>query len=240
MVIEQAKIIKRDVAEAFEVVRNHKHGLAGRLAIGATSTISPYLIPLMLKSFNKKYPKVELAVSELSTPGCLDHLEREKIDVAIMATEEDGRFFIQEKLYEEELLVFTDPSNELLKKGKIFVSDIAIDDIWLLEDGHCLSDEVIRLCKLRMDLPNLPGNLDFKIGSLESLRLLVQENSGYTLLPYLSTLKLNPKEKKCLRRFSGKQPKRSIFLTTSKGNLKEAAIKALKSEILLCSEKYIV
>ena len=62
--------------------------------------------------------------------------------------------------------------------------------------------------------------------------MLVQENFGYTLLPYLSTLKLHPKEKKLLRTFSGKSPQRTVYLTLRKGYLKEGLVTALKSQIL--------
>ena len=81
-------------------------------------------------------------------------------------------------------------------------------------------------------MSQLPGHLSFKIGNLESLRLLVQANFGYTLLPYLSTLRLNHRERKLLRTFNGPQPQRSIYLTLRKRYLKEGLVAALTSTIL--------
>ena len=232
LIIEQAKVLQNEALRISEIVQAQKHGLRGELSVGVIPTISPYLMPLFLKSFNQKYPQIDISISELTTHTCLKHLEHEEVDVAILATKEDEKRFIQERLYDEEFLLFAHKDNRLLKKKTIAISDIEQRDIWLLEEGHCLSDQVITTCNLRQDVSQLPGHLNFKIGNLESLRLLVQENFGYTLLPYLSTLKLPPKDKKLLRPFSDRKPQRTVYLTLRRGYLKEGLVKALKSEIL--------
>ena len=232
LIIEQAKIAHSDVMKIPEIIRYQKHGLVGELSVGIIPTISPYLVPLFLKSFSEKYPQVDITISELTTPNCLKHLENEEIDVAILATKEDEKRFVQERVYDEEFMLFANKDNLLLSKKRISIHDICINDLWLLEEGHCLSDQIVSTCKLRKDVSLLPGHLNFKIGNLESLRLLVQENFGYTLLPYLSTLKLNTNEKKLLRTFSDGKPQRTVYLTARKGYVKEALIQALKSEIL--------
>jgi LysR family hydrogen peroxide-inducible transcriptional activator len=190
------------------------------------------LLPLLLKSFNHTYSQIDLSISELTTHACLKQLEHADIDAAILATKEDEQRFIQERLYAEEFLLFAHKDNDLLKKKTISTSDINLTDLWLLEEGHCLSDAIISTCSLRQDVSQLPGHVNFKIGNLESLRLLVQENFGYTLLPYLSTLKLHPKEKKLLRPFSARKPQRTVYLTLRKGYLKERVVKALKEKII--------
>jgi len=232
LIIHQAKMVKDEADRVSEIVQVQKYGLVGELNVGAIPTISPYLIPIFLDSFNKKYPKLALNLSELTTENCLNHLVNEEIDVAILATSEDKNIFYQEKLYDEEMVLFSNKDNKLLKKKSISTNDISAEEIWLLEEGHCLRDEIIKICGYRNERSKYPKNLKFQVGNLESLRLLVQANFGYTLLPYLSTLKLNPKEKKLLRPFSGHKPQRSIYLTLRKGYLKEAAVKAVKAEIL--------
>ena len=233
LIIEQAKIAYSDVLKIPEISHPQKHGLVGELRVGIIPTISPYLVPRILQSFNSTYPHIDITIAELTTRTCLKHLEEEVIDVAIIATKEDGKRLIQEKLYDEEFVLFANKDNTLLTKKRISIHDIELHDLWLLEEGHCLSDEILSTCNLRKDVSQLPGHLNFKVGNLESLRLLVQENFGYTLLPYLSTLKLSPKEKKLLRTFSDSQPQRTVYLTLQRGYLKEALIQAWKSEILL-------
>ncbi len=231
-IIQQAKVAYSETLKIPEIIQTLKTGLAGNISVGVIPTISPYLVPLFLKSFNTTYPKIAITISELTTCTCLKQLELEEIDVAILATKEDDKLFVQEKLYDEEFLLFANKDNRLLKKTAVSTSDIRLKDLWLLEDGHCLSDEIIKTCHLRHDVSKLPGHLNFKIGNLESLRLLVQENFGYTLLPYLSTLKLHPQEKKLLRTFSDKKPNRTVYLTLRKGFVKEALVNALEKTVL--------
>ena len=231
LIIEQAKIAYHEMMKIPELIQYQKHGLIGELNIGIIPTISPYLVPFFLKSFTNKFPQVELKISELTTRACLKQLEREELDVVIIATKEDQKRFAQEQLYEEEFFLFAQKNHKLLAKKQLWIHDISIHDLWLLEEGHCLSDQIINTCQLRDDISQLPGHLNFKIGNLESLRLLVQENFGYTLLPSLSTVKLPPKEKKLLRTFAGTRPKRMVYLTQRRGYLKQALVKALKTEI---------
>ena len=231
-IIEQAKVAYHEMMRIPELIQFQKHGLIGELNVGIIPTISPYLVPFFLKSFSAKYPQVELTISELTTRSCMEQLEREEVDAVIIATKEDEQRFVQEQLYEEEFVLFAQKDHKLLAKKQLSTHDISLSDLWLLEEGHCLSDQIINTCKLRHDISQLPGHLNFKIGNLESLRLLVQENFGYTLLPSLSTLKLPPKEKKLLRTFAGNKPQRTVYLTVRRGYLKQALVKALKTEIL--------
>ncbi len=232
LIIQQAKVVYGESMRIPEIIQTQKLGLVGDLSVGVIPTVSPYLVPLFLKPFNHGYPQIEISISELTTAHCLNQLEQEEIDVAILATKEDPKRFVQKKLYDEEFLLFANKDNALLKKKVISISDINLKDIWLLEEGHCLSSEIIKTCHLRRDVSQLPGHLNFKIGNLESIRSLVQENFGYTLLPYLSTRKLSQQEKKLLRPFKEAQPKRTIYLTLRKGFLKEGLVGALKSTIL--------
>lgn len=231
-VLEQAKRGYSELKIIKEMVDETLNGVQGALELGVIPTLCPYLVPLFLKSLNKHYPGLTLNVSELTTQNCLEALENEQIDAALIATQESREKFVQDALYEEEMLLFANPDSPLLKSKKVSVRKIRIEDIWLLEEGHCLRDQVIKLCELRLKSSNLPGNLNFRSGNLESLRLLVRKDFGCTLLPWLSTLHLSPQEKQLLRSFSKPIPTRTLYLTQARINSKKNAVAALKSEVL--------
>lgn len=231
-IVSQIQIAYNEILKIREVVEEESKEIKGELRIGVIPTISPYLIPLFLKSLNIKYPQLELSIFELTTENCLKKLENEEIDVAILATPENKKKFIQEDLYREDMLLYINPEHELLNKKKIYVEDLSVADLWLLEEGHCLRDEIIKFCHISKSMNKKPRNLNLKVGNLESLRFLVEENFGYTLLPYLSTLKLNQKEKKYLRPLQKNIPHRVVNLTKKRQHLKGAAINAIKEEIL--------
>ncbi|MGB0454724.1 MAG: LysR substrate-binding domain-containing protein, partial [Bacteriovoracaceae bacterium] len=154
-----------------------------------------------------------------------------EIDVAILATNEDKSIYSQECIFNEELFLYLNKEHSLMNKRKIKISDIKTEEIWLLDEGHCLRDEVIEICKLRSDINRRPAKISFKVGSLESLKHIVNEQGGYTLLPQMAIERLSKQDKKLIKSLSP-SPKRSIYLTKRRRFLKKALIDAFKNEIL--------
>ncbi|MCB0355616.1 MAG: hypothetical protein KDD40_01330, partial [Bdellovibrionales bacterium] len=177
-------------------------------------------------------PQVELSVYELTTENCLKALDFEEIDLAILATSESKSKYFQKHVYNETMDLFIHPQHPLAKKKFIHIDDLKAEQMWLLEEGHCLREEIIKICHLRKNLQQKPQGLNLKVGSLESLRYLVQENFGYTLLPKLSTLRIPKSEKKLLRKIVGSQPQRSIFFTMRRKHLREGLISVLEKIIV--------
>ena len=231
MIVEQAKIGLYEIGKISEIVKDEQGLVQGSLSVGIIPTISPYLTPLFLDKFCKKYPDVELSIFELTTQNCLEKLDNEEIDFAILATKENQSIYIQDHLYSEELLLFLNKKHSLLKKNKVKVSDIRSQEIWLLEEGHCLRDEVIEVCSLRKELEKRPAKVSFKVGSLESLKYIVKEQSGYTLMPELAVKYFSKSEKKFLRKLSPSS-KRSVYLTKRRRFLKRTLIDAFAKTVL--------
>ncbi|MBT4761081.1 MAG: LysR family transcriptional regulator [Bdellovibrionaceae bacterium] len=239
-IVKQAKVGLMEINKIKELIQDEKGAIEGILRIAVIPTISPYITPQFLTSFCKKYPNVELSILEVTTKECIEMLNHEDIDLAILATKEDGQNLKQEHLYDEELFLFVNKKSHLFKKDKIKISDIKANEIWLMEEGHCLRDEVIEACKLRNQMNMRPDKVDFKVGNLESLKYIVIDHYGYTLLPKLATLRLSKSEKLLLRKFSEKAPpKRSIYLTKNRTHLKVALINAFKKEILASANKLL-
>lgn len=231
-IIDQAKRVLREEREIKELIERDQGVVRGKLKIGVIPTISPYLLPLFLSSLYHQYPELELHISEKTTPECLKALDNEQIDVAILATKEDSRLFCQDNMYREPLDLYINLSHEFSKKKEVKVKDLKPSETWLLEEGHCLRDEVLSVCKFRSLPKALPHNLNLKIGSLESIRFLVSENFGYTLLPRTASMKLSEVEKKQIRILVDPIPSRVVNLTYSRLHVKKAAIDSLRLQIL--------
>ena len=117
----------------------------------------------------------------------------------------------------------------LLTKDLLVPSDLAIDGLWLLSEGHCFRDQVLNLCGANR-LPERP--LHYETGSLETLIKLIDRQGGFTLLPELATLDLDAIRQSRIRRFVGEQPTRDISLVMHRSFLKRSLINALRREIL--------
>ena len=120
-----------------------------------------------------------------------------------------------------------------MKKNKIDDSELEGDTVWLLNEGHCFRNQVIKLCALE-GKNRVLKNVSFESGNLETLKNLIRKSEGYTLLPHLATQNLSKKEReKNLKAFNQPVPTREVSLVHSRNFLKEDIIKALVEEVLL-------
>ena len=200
-IVHQARNIVNESERMIDVVDQEKGFIGGDFRLGIIPTIMPTLLPMFLKNFINKYPKVHLKIEELTTAEIIIKLNDGHLDAAIAATPLVQDKIKERVLYFEPFVGYVPKNHRLHSKKQLDRSDLDINDILLLEDGHCFRDGVINICK---SLKNNAAIDSFQVesGSFETLIKLSNEGFGMTLLPYLNTLDI-PKEeqKKYLRYF---------------------------------------
>lgn len=229
-IIAQAKIIIQENNRMKEIVKEEQGQLSGELKIGIIPTLAPYLLPLFIKSFLKKYPSVKLKISELTTSDIIRKLEHHDLDVAILSTPLDVSFLKEESLFYEPFIVYASSRDAILNKKYILAKDIDIQRLCLLEEGHCLRLQAINLCDLR-DKEKDVRQMEFETGSIETLKRVVEENNGITILPVLALKGMTTRERRNIRHFKAPVPVREIGLVTYRYFVKENLIQKLKEEI---------
>lgn len=228
-IIEQAKVIVDESNRIVDIVHQQKGYIGGEFKLGIIPTVMPTLLPMFLKTFNKNYPKVKLIIEELTTEEIVRKLMDGHIDAALAATPLENEAIKERVLYYEPFVGLIPEEHPLFEKNKIKVEDLEIDDILLLEDGHCFKDSVINLC--RANKASSRQHFQLESGSFDTLIKLSKDGLGMTLLPYLNTLDLNSDDKKHLRDFETPSPAREVSLIYHKSQLKMQLIEALKSTI---------
>jgi LysR family hydrogen peroxide-inducible transcriptional activator len=189
----------------------------------------PTLLPMFLKTFNKNYPKVQLIIEELTTEEIVRKLTDGHIDAALAATPLENEAIKERVLYYEPFVGLIPNEHRLYEQKKIKIEDLEVDDILLLEDGHCFKNSIINLC--RTNKKNSTHHFQLESGSFDTLIKLSKDGLGMTLLPYLNTLDLNEQDKEHLRDFETPPPAREVSLIYHKSQLKMQLIEALKSTI---------
>ena len=227
-IIEQAKIIVDESNRINDIVDQQKGYIGGDFRLGIIPTIMPTLLPIFLKTFIKRYPKVNLKIEELTTEEIVKKLTDGHIDVAIAATPLENNLISERVLYYEPFIGFVPKEHRLFKEKKLEVENLDIDDILLLEDGHCFKESIINLCGA---LGTRASNFQLHSGSFDTMVKLSKEGLGMTLLPYLQTLDLNASDKEYLREFKDPAPAREVSLVYHKSQLKIQLIEALKTSI---------
>lgn len=230
-IIKQARVVLREYKKIFAIIDAGKDEVRGDFRLGVIPTLSPYVIPLFAGAFVKKYPHVNLTIEEFKTEDIIELLSRDEIDAGLLVTPLQGESFIERTLFLEPFSVFASANHPLLKKSKIKDKDLDTRDVWLLNEGHCFRQQVLNLCKISKDIGQ-HDNLKFESGNLETLKNMVINNSGYTLLPHLAVLNLSEEELEHVRDFQTPVPTREVSLVHNRIFLKEKIISALEASII--------
>lgn len=228
-IVNQAKNIVIEADRIKDIVEHQKGFIGGEFRLGIIPTIMPTLLPMFLNNFIKKYPKVKLIIEELNTDEIILRLKKGHLDAAIAATPLEDEKIKEIVLYYEPFVAYIPDNFAISHKNEIEVSDLNLDDILLLQDGHCFRDGILNLCKTQ-DI-NAANSFQLESGSFETLIKLADEGLGTTLLPYLHTLDLKEKDKSKLRHFKEPKPAREVSLIYPKNELKIHIIDALRNTI---------
>lgn len=217
-IVDQARNIVNESERMQDVVDQEKGFIGGLFRLGIIPTVMPTLLPMFLKTFSNRYPKVQLKIEELSTDEIITQLNEGGIDAAIAATPLEQERIKEQPLYYEPFVGYIPENHRLFDKKQLEPSDLDLQDILLLEDGHCFRDGIINLCKASKHNNNEKFQLES--GSFETLVKLSDEGLGMTLLPYLHTLDLAPEQTKNLKYFKDPSPAREISMIYSTSELK--------------------
>lgn len=224
-IVLQARNVVNEAERIQDIVDQQKGFIGGEFKLGIIPTIMPTLLPMFLKNFIKKHPKVKLKIEELTTEEILTRLNDGHLDAAIAATPLENETIKERVLYYEPFVAYVPPNHRLSNKKVVDVADLDIDDMLLLEDGHCFRDGVINLCKTFKD--QVGENFQLESGSIETLIKLSNEGLGMTLLPYLHTVDFKKKLEANLRHFKAPSPAREVSIIYHKSELKLQIIDAL-------------
>ena len=146
-IVNQAKNIVNEADRIHDIVEQQKGFIGGEFRLGIIPTIMPTLLPMFLNNFIKKYPKVKLIIEELNTEEIITKLNNGHLDAAIAATPLMEEKIKEIVLYFEPFVAYIPESHHNFQKEDIEVSDLNLDEILLLQDGHCFREGILNLCK---------------------------------------------------------------------------------------------
>jgi len=229
-IIEQAKVILSGSKHIEDMVSVNDGELRGSFRVGIIPTIAPYLVPLFLKPFSEKHPNVKLVFEEALTADVMEGLQEDHFDVGIIATPTSQHIY-EHELFSEPFVGYLSPGHEFTSKDKLNIEDLYSQDLWLLNEGHCFRDQTIKLCKKTND-KLIHSNISFESGNLETLKRLVEQNFGITLMPYLA---MQDHDTRCangvIKEFMDPIPTRKIRLVYSREFLKQNIVSAFVETI---------
>lgn len=202
--------------------------LSGELKVGIIPTLAPYLLPLFLENFMEKYPGLHLTFSELQSDIILEEIRDFRLDCGILALPAGAEGLDEIPLFFEEFTAYLPPGNR--KSGRIEIRDLNRNELLLLNEGHCLRDQIIDLCGTSNERKH--RKIEFETGSLESLIKLVDQGLGHTLLPELSVAGLNDERNSRVHPLGPEPPMRKIGLLFHPVYVRPKLLKYLSNAII--------
>lgn len=229
-VIEQARMVLQESQKIKEIISSQQQDVVGELKVGIIPTVAPYLLPKVISGMMEKFPDLKLLIWEYTTEDIIHHLKTGVLDCGILATPLADNNIAELPLYYENFVTYISKNSKLFKKKTIDANDLEDENIWLLNEGHCMRSQVLNICRFTKD--NRLQGLTYNTGSVETLIRMVDVNNGATLLPELALAELTNKQLSKVRYFRSPEPVREISLITHKNFIKKRMLNALKEEIL--------
>ena len=228
-IVQQARNIVNESDRIKDIVDQQKGFIGGLFRLGVIPTVMPTLLPMFLNNFIKKYPKVRLKIEELHTEAMLEKLKEGHLDAGIAATPLLDDRIKEQVLFYEPFVGYIPQGHRLHANEKIQAGDLEVDDMLLLEDGHCFKDNILNICKTSKAMED--ERFQLETGSFETMIKLANEGLGMTLLPYLHTLEIRERDRGNLKMFTEPVPAREVSLIYNKSELKMQIIEALRATI---------
>ena len=201
-------------------------GKSGRIRIGAIPTIAPYFLPGLLRSFSAEYPQASLIVQEDVTDNLLKRCTQGEIDLAVVALPIPAKYLEVEELFSEELLLVLPPDHPLVEKTTIRITDVEPYPFVLLDEAHCLSDNIVSFCRHRSFHPVAVE----RTSQLAMVQELVSLSHGVSMIPKMARV-IDQSDRRVYRSVSGKRPERVIALLWNPYRFQSRLIEAFKQRL---------
>ncbi len=209
-VVERARAVLNETDAIADIAAQSRDPGSGTVRIGLFPTLSSYLLPHVVPALHERFPHLDLRLVEEKTDDLLALLRQGRLDGVLAATPVDDGSLEHVEVLTERFLLAVPAGNPLATAGgPVDVAALADQPVLLLDEGHCLRDQALSVCRL-VGASEQPG---FRATSLETLRYMVASDAGVTLLPELAVRPpVPPSDDVVLLPFAEPSPHRDVAL----------------------------
>lgn len=227
LILQQARASISSFMQIKEIVNNEKNLLGGDFKIGIIPTVATYLVPELLKKINESALDIHLIMQEVPTTLIIDSVLHGKLDGGLAATPLNNPLLTEIPIYYEKFYAYTSPLDTFANKKEIDLQSIDIQDVWLLENVHCLRGQVLNLCKRKKDGVGSHQTVRYESGTLDTLINIVDYNGGLTVIPELTAMSLPEEKQANLRKIKDNSSVREISLVVRNDFVRQTVTNAI-------------
>jgi LysR family hydrogen peroxide-inducible transcriptional activator len=201
-------------------------GQSGRVRVGAIPTIAPYFLPDILRRFSAEFPRASVVVRESTTDELLKSCAQGEIDLAVLALPVAAKHIEVEPLFDEELLLVLPTEHPLVAKEKIRLDDVEPFPFVLLGEAHCLSDNIVSLCRQRSFQPVAVE----RTSQLAMVQELVSLSHGISMVPEMAR-RLDHSDRRVYRSLHGRKATRTVAVAWNPYRFESRLLKAFRERL---------
>ena len=225
--LAQAKVILYNAKQFKELALSEKEQESGKVTFGIIPTVAPYILPKLFNILQERNPNINLHVKEITTAEIINQLEKAEIDMALLATPLNNPNLLEIPIYYERFFAYVSPTEPLYNIiNEYEMRHLPTDHLWILKEGHCLRNQVMRLCESESGF-----STTYEAGSIDTLVKIVDTNGGYTIIPELHIDFLSEKQKANVRPIVNPEPNREISLVVRNDYVKEKLLNVIARNI---------
>ncbi len=233
LIVAQGRVALAECERINEIIQTQQKAISGVFRFAAIPTVAPNILPGLLENYSKKYPSIKLHASEMETNQIILALRNNEIDAALLSTPLEEKDIKEYPLFYETFVGYFSEKEPALKKRTITPDDIVLDRIWLLNEGHCMRNQIINLCSEQVQKMQGERPCRYESSNVETLRRMVEKNGGMTVLPELATIEFSEDQIEHIRYFEEPEPVREVSLVTNGHFVRMSILQTLMDEILL-------
>ncbi len=225
-ILKQAQVVLFHANQLKEKVKSFKDEFVGNLHMAIIPTVAPYLLPKFMATLKQDFPDIHLKVSELHTDDIIQKLHTADLDMAILSTPLNNLDILEVPLYYEKFVAYVSPSEPVYENDVISSQDMPTDNLWVLEEGHCLRGQVFNFCNHELHQSTV-----YEAGSIDTLVKIVDVNGGYTVIPELHVDLLTDVQKEHLRELVEPEAIREIAIVIRHDYVRQGMINAVADTV---------
>jgi LysR family hydrogen peroxide-inducible transcriptional activator len=206
-------------------------GQRGSVRVGTIPTIAPYFLPGCLKGFAETFPMAKIKVHEETTGKLLDRCHQGQIDVAILALPVTSQHLEVTPLFDEELLLVLPVGHPLEHKKKLTIAELKMNPFVLLDEAHCLSDNILALCRQKSFQPLTMEHTS----QLATVQELVALGHGISMIPAMAR-RCDHSQQRVYRSLASPAPTRTIVMVTNPYRFSSKLMHSFQQHVIAYSQ----
>ena len=181
-VVERSHAILTSVSDLMSLCDSSQGEFSSRMRLGVIPTIAPFLLPEILSGLRQAYPQFQLYIREDLSARLINSLKRGELDLLLLALPYPAEGVETLRLFDDDFFLAFPDGHEVGRMQSLRSRDLKGRELLLLEDGHCMRDHALEVCKLKDSDVQAP----YQASSLNTIVQMVANGIGVSLLPQMA------------------------------------------------------